>query len=255
MKAIILAAGRGSRLNHITDGKPKCLVEIAGRTLLDWQTAALKIAGIDDITVLRGYMKELIVGKHINVIDNPRWSETNMVATLYCARDILAKYPAVVAYSDILYHPSIITGLMKAESGITITYDTLWESLWSERFTDPLKDAETFQTEKGKVTAIGEKTDQIRHIQGQYMGLLKFTPAGWQEVERLLSGLDADRRDRLDMTSMLRLLIQRGISVRAMAISGRWCEIDSAADLNLYQRKIGEVETAGREWSHDWRWH
>ncbi len=77
MKAIILAAGRGSRLLSLTDDRPKCLVELYGKPLLDWQIKALRDAGIQDITVVRGYLKDKITGE-FETLENPRWFKTNI---------------------------------------------------------------------------------------------------------------------------------------------------------------------------------
>ena len=81
MKAIILAAGRGSRLNNITDEKPKCLVNILGKPILEWQIEALNRSDVEDITVICGYRKDQISGNFIT-LENPRWNRTNMVSTL-----------------------------------------------------------------------------------------------------------------------------------------------------------------------------
>ena len=60
MKAIILAAGRGSRMNNISLEKPKCLVEIFGQTLLNFQLSAMRKSGIDDIAIVTGYKREML---------------------------------------------------------------------------------------------------------------------------------------------------------------------------------------------------
>ena len=60
MKAIILAAGRGSRMKSLTDEQPKCLIELRGKTLLEWQLGALREAGIAEIGIVTGYKRELL---------------------------------------------------------------------------------------------------------------------------------------------------------------------------------------------------
>jgi len=72
----------------------------------------------------------------------------------------------------------------------------------------------------------------------KHMGLLKFTPAGWASVVRLLSSLTPIERDRVDMTGMLRRLIRTGTSVHAVAVEGPWGEVDSPEDLALYEREL-----------------
>lgn len=238
MKALILAAGRGSRMGGLTQDAPKCMVPLAGRPLLDWQVAALRRAGADTVGVVTGYMAETLAGRGLALFNNPRWEQTNMVQSLACARDWLATEPVVVSYSDIVYPAAVVTALRAAEADIAITYDPDWRDLWSKRFADPLADAETFRTQGNHVVEIGGKTARIDDIEGQYMGLLKFTPAGWQAVEAYLLSLPPSDRDRLDMTSLLSALIKAGQRVEGVAVRCQWGEVDSAGDLAVYEQMI-----------------
>ena len=141
--AVILAAGRGSRLGPRGEDRPKCLVEVAGRSLLDWQLDALHAAGIERVVVVGGYRGDMLSGP-FERLENPRWAETNMVASLACAAGELRCAPCVVAYADILYAPDHVIALMHGGGAVAIAYDTEWLALWRLRFDDPLVDAETF---------------------------------------------------------------------------------------------------------------
>ncbi len=253
MRAIILAAGRGSRMGSLTDSQPKCLTRLAGKTLLDWQLDALKQAGLNDVTVVRGYRGESLGSLRYSVLDNPDWERTNMVSSLRCAALLLRAETCLVSYSDIAYHPEIVRGLAESEGGIAISYDTLWHDLWRVRFARPLDDAETFRQENGLLRAIGERAGSLAEIEGQYMGLLKIAPEGWARIEAMLATAAPEVRDRMDMTTLLRLLLQDGAQIRCHAVAGRWCEVDSEADARLYERLVAEVREGGRPWSHDWR--
>ncbi len=180
LEAIILAAGRGSRLNEMTASQPKCLTEIAGHSLLEWQIMTLKDAGIKRISVIRGYLKETLtpaaLALDFKTIDNDIWAETNMVSTLTCANKLLDASTCIISYSDILYAPEHVKALLVNTEDIAISYDTEWEKLWRLRMENPLSDAETFIQKDGLLTEIGQKTTDISKIQGQYMGLIKITP-------------------------------------------------------------------------------
>jgi L-glutamine-phosphate cytidylyltransferase len=253
MKAVILAAGRGSRLADLTGDKPKCLVNLDGMPLLKWQLLALRKGGVSDITVVRGYRKECIEPDGFNVLDNPRWAETNMVETLCCADAILSSDDVIVSYSDIAYRPSIVKSLLAAKGDLAITYDKLWRELWALRFEDPLKDAETFKIEKGVIKDIGRKTDSYDEIQGQYMGLLKFTPTGWRGIRGVLDAMEPEARKKVDMTGLLRRAIGAGVEVRGCEISGGWCEVDAECDIKSYLSAIAKSAQKGGKWLHDWR--
>ncbi|HJM49884.1 MAG TPA: phosphocholine cytidylyltransferase family protein [Alphaproteobacteria bacterium] len=250
MIGIILAAGRGSRMGSLTDNQPKCLTELAGRSLLDWQLTALGAAGIEQIVVVRGYYREALSGPGYDVRDNERWADSNMVVTLTAADDVLRRDDCLVSYSDIVYHPDAVCALAADRHDVAIAYDRHWQALWQGRFEDPLADAEIFRQRRGRLLEIGARTARADEIEGQYMGLLKFTPAGWQGVSELLAGLAEAERDRLDMTALLSRLLAAGTAIGAVAVEGSWCEVDSETDLRFYQEKIAAAEA----WSHDWRW-
>lgn len=236
MKAIILAAGRGSRMGSLTVDKPKCLIKLAGKSLLQWQLEALRGAGIEEIGLVRGYMADQISIPEIKYFDNIRWDQTNMVMSLVCAKEWLQSDVCIVSYSDIVYPADTVALLYETNGKIVITYDNDWLKLWKARFDDPLVDAETFQVDdKGKLLEIGNKAKSIDEIKGQYMGLLKITPKGWKIIENYLSGLTQEECDRMDMTSLLRRLIQKGVEINTVLINSGWYEVDNEKDLELYQ--------------------
>ncbi len=249
MRAVVLAAGRGSRMGAATRDQPKCLTELAGKPLLRWQCDALTAAGAGDIALATGYRAGALAGWTRRVFHNPRWTETNMVMSLAAAAEWLRREPCLVSYSDIVYSAKAVEALVQAPADIAIAYDRLWRALWALRFEDPLEDAETFKLDAGgTLVEIGRRPRDYSEIHGQYMGLLKFTPAGWTAVEAALAALPAARRDRLDMTGLLNLLLERGCAVAACPVDGGWCEVDSEADLAAYRRAL---DAGG--WSHDWR--
>lgn len=101
MKGLILAAGRGLRMGSLTVDIPKCLVRLAGRPLLDWQSAALVGAGIDELGIVTGYRAETLRNRGLPHFHNPHWATTNMVASLVRASEVQAatKPPSSVAAS------------------------------------------------------------------------------------------------------------------------------------------------------------
>jgi len=236
MKAIILAAGRGSRMGDATADQPKCLTMLCGKPLLDWQLEALRGADVDTIGIVRGYMGDKLVREGVSSFDNPRWAETNMVISLTSASAWLSSDVCLVSYSDIVYPASTVMALAGAQDDIVITYLVHWRSLWEARFKDPLSDAETFRVDaSGHLLEIGARPRSLDEIQGQYMGLLRFTPRGWRSVQDLLRSLNQAQRDKLDVTSLLRQLLDRGHALGAVPVDQPWYEVDSQSDLDLYQ--------------------
>ena len=244
MRAVILAAGRGSRLGHLGDDRPKCLVELEGKPLIERQIAALRRGGADEIGVVRGYRAEMIDFPGLSYFANQRWAETNMVMSLAAAAPWLRSEPVIVSYADIFYRSELVRGLAGAPGQLVISYDRAWRRLWTRRFADPLADAETFRIDAaGQLLEIGGKTTRIEDIEGQYMGLLKFTPPAWSAVEVLLSTLDAPICDRLDVTGLLhRLLAGKELPIATFGTNGQWGEIDNPEDVAMYQSMVREGE-------------
>lgn len=234
MKAIILAAGRGSRMNDITEHKPKCFSEIHGQRLIEWQIKALHEIGITEIFIVRGYLSDLFDFPY-HYFDNPRWQETNMLRSLEIARDVLRSSACIITYSDIVYSSKSLRVLLDSQEDVAITYDPNWLKLWSRRFSDPLSDAESFKLDSwGYVTEIGNKSQTVEEIQGQYMGLCRTSPTGWYNIEQYLESLSPLQVDKMDMTSLFKNLITLGVKIKGIPINEPWYEVDSASDLEKY---------------------
>lgn len=243
MQGIILAAGRGSRLQKLTEDRPKCLVELAGHPLLSWQLSAMRQAGLEKITVVTGYMSTMIAGD-FDQLYNPHWQQTNMVGSLLCAKHILKQEPCLVSYSDLVYGPDAVKTLLASEAELALLYDLYWLELWKKRFADPLIDAESFKVDQNKmVLDIGRKNVPLEEIQGQYMGLLKFTPAALTWIEEVLAE-DESFSGKLDMTKLLSLLIGKGFPVTGVPWQGSWCEVDDESDLKVAAELVQKGQLA-----------
>jgi choline kinase len=243
MHAVILAAGRGSRMSALTEDRPKCLVELAHKPLIRRQISALRAGGVSSIGIVRGYLGTTINIEDATYFENPRWAETNMVMSLVAATAWLQSDTVVISYADIFYGRDVVQALADSSGDLVVAYDRNWRSLWSRRFTDPLSDAETFRTDaQGNLIEIGRRAKHIDDVEGQYMGLLKFTPQAWRAVEAVLAAVDAKTRDAMDMTTLLGRLLDSGFPIKTVGITGQWGEIDSSSDLQLYEKMIQEGE-------------
>lgn len=234
---IILAAGRGSRLGAMTEALPKGLVDLGGRPLLNWQIDALRQSGLTDLGIVRGYRAEALTFPGMQTFENPRWQQTQMVRSLACASDWLEQYPCLLSYADILTSAACLRALAECPGELVISSNQGWRALWQARFADPLADAESFKTNgQGQLQEIGARAKTLDEIEGQYMGLLKITPQAWKWIADLLAELEPEQADRLDMTSLLQTLLQRGYPVQVLPVNAPWLEIDTCEDLAYYQQ-------------------
>jgi choline kinase len=245
VKAIVLAAGEGSRLRPYTDDRPKCLVELGGRTLLDWQLQALRACRIPDIVVITGYRAGQVTPAGVRTRVNPRFRETNMVHTLWCAEAELTG-EVVVAYADILYEPRLVLALLAEPHDLSVVVDRRWEPYWRARFGDPLEDAETLRIDPGgRILKIGQVPRGLDEIDGRYVGLLRFKGAGLEALKSFYGAAAALAARGGDpwglprpfenayMTDLLQALIVAGHRVQAVPTEGGWLEIDTARDYEL----------------------
>lgn len=244
MNLIILAAGMGSRLRPITDDRPKCLVTLAGRTLLLRQIDAWRNCGVNDIAVVTGYQAERIVPNGFRCFRNENYERTNMVASLFCAEDAMRDdRDLVISYGDVVFEQRIGHALLESLHPVSVAVDTGWRSLWELRMEDPLQDAETLKlTPDGHIRELGLKPASYDDIEGQYMGLIKVQR---QWVAKFRQAYHDLRRsapqggtsvDNMYMTAFLQHLIDSGWKVGAVPVQHGWLELDSLAELNRYEQ-------------------
>jgi L-glutamine-phosphate cytidylyltransferase len=251
MRAVILAAGAGTRLSPLTDDRPKCLVPLLGVPILARLLRVLRQSGVDDITIIGGYRHEQLaaVAPDCRIIVNPQHAVTNMVGTLFCDPGLFARDDddLLICYSDIICEPSVLAALMACDEPVAVAVNTRWRELWEKRMPDPLQDAETMKRDAaGFVRELGKKARSYDEIDGQYMGLIKLRASHLRAFadfhDRLdRKGLyDGKSRAMMYMTSFLQLLIDAGWRVKGVPVPGGWLEVDTMEDWDLYHRLARE---------------
>lgn len=114
MHAIILSAGQGSRLAPLTADTPKCLIDFGGRSLLEWQLAALAGAGVDRVTVVTGFQAEKVRSRlaanwpGVKTLHNPFYRIADNISSVWLAREALAEGDALILNGDTLIGPELI---------------------------------------------------------------------------------------------------------------------------------------------------
>ncbi len=238
MRAVILAAGRGSRLHPYTADCPKCLTELGGRTLIERQIATLRDGGIDDIVIVAGYLSDRLLLADTRQVVNPLWETTNMVESLFAAETLFGD-DLIVAYSDIVYEPRILSALLSSPHDCAVTVDRNWRALWEWRFVDPLSDAESLRLdEHGRIVEIGQPATDMDAIEAQYMGLLRFKGEGITRLRDAYAQLGAVQRpwmarrpvEKAYMTDLLTEMVLMGTALHAVPVEGGWLEIDTVED-------------------------
>ncbi len=220
---------------------------------MEWSALSLKQAGIQNIHIVSGYQAEKVRAEaaalNINEVNNPDWQSTDMVYSLVLALQHLKLKKFVVVYGDILFHPQHVIDLLECTNDIAMTYDCDWLNLWKLRFEEPMDDAETFKINNGNLYEIGMQPSSLAEIQGQFMGLLLFRPEGVLKLKQALQQIGKLEK-KVQLTQLLQTLIQTKHHIEIVAVRGRWCEIDTQADLHTYRQQLNTPA----KWSHDWRY-
>ena len=231
MKAIILSAGQGSRLGHLTHDRPKCLIEFAGRGLLDRQLDALAANGIDDVVVVTGFRDDQIEaalarrsgGPRVRTVFNPFYKVADNLGSLFVARDELAG-DVIVWNGDTLVSDELMRRVIanRGQAGICVTIDR------KERYDDD--DMKVIAAEDGRLRAIGKRI--AVGVNAESIGLLAFRGDG---ASRFRSAIESAMRTSEGTTIWyLRVIhhLAQNSDVWTYDIAGeQWGEVDFPEDV------------------------
>jgi choline kinase len=246
---LILAAGEGTRLRPFTNDRPKGLVSLLGKSLIQYQIVTLKALGVEDIAISTGYKAEKFSQLGFQTFHNTLFGRTNMVESLFAARSFLerAKGDVLISYGDIVYEQKNLEAVLETQGDVVVMIDDGWLDLWTARNENPLNDAETLKYGKnGQIIELGKKPKSLDDIEGQYTGLIKLKHEKIADFIELYDQLDRallydDRAfEQMYMTSLLQLMIDSGWMVMPAKVTHGWLEVDTVEDLNLYERLSAE---------------
>jgi choline kinase len=231
MKAIILAAGKGTRLDGAAV-KPKCLVEIGGSTLLHRQIDTLRSLNVNEIVIVVGFGAESIreeCDAGVSFVENAKFAETSSLYSLWMAREHLTE-GFVVLNCDVLFHPQMLADLLESD------HDD--ELLLSD--TDPglMGDEEMKVKVKDQlVVDISKEMDPL-DADGENVGIVKFSPTGARLLVQYMEALIGSGELK-HWAPRAFLEFARNHPLHALSTRGLpWIEIDFPED---YQRAVNEV--------------
>ena len=241
IKAIIIAAGPGSRTGL---DKPKCLLDINGKSIIQRQLDILRACGINDISVIKGYKSELIDFPEIKYYKNNNYLNNNILNSLFCAeKEMDGEF--IVMYSDILFDKSVVEKLLESKKDISIIVDTDWKGYYDGRTEHPIEEAEKVVLQQDKVLKIG-KDPRIEESQGEFIGMAKFNKKGGEILKKEFQRAKnkywgrpfqkAETFEKAYLTDMFQELISRGIDIYPVEIQKNWWEIDTNQDFEKVKK-------------------
>tara|TARA_Y100001935_G_scaffold45095_1_gene36989 strand:+ start:24 stop:782 length:759 start_codon:yes stop_codon:yes gene_type:complete len=244
MKAIILAAGQGTRLGNLTKDIPKGMLQIHGKTILEHQIELFKSVGIDDVIIVRGFCKDRIDYKNIQYVDNDLYESTNMIESLMCAKKHFND-ECIISYSDILFSKKLLETLVSNSNDIVVSIDTNWKEYWIKRYGKDDFDIENLRVDNNSIVEIGQEITTSKEIQYRYIGLNKFTTTGFEwivktynEKKNKNTKWKSSNKEFLQgfVTDILQELIDLGYKVTPSFFHNDWLEIDSKEDYKLAEK-------------------
>ena len=258
--AVILAAGEDGALGDLTRDRPKCMLDIKGKTILERQVEALNAAGVKDIAVVRGHQKGAIRYPNLRYYDNEHWATTGEVASLMTAEDEL-RGPVICMYGDVIFDDAILGRLLRAQGDVVIAVDrAFYDNVRSgngalpERPHDlvvtgepPVSGYRFVPSSSGAAVKRIGRTVPPGEAHGEFIGLALLSERGAKLVREVHAELarsqrgafhEAESLSRAALTDLLQELIDRGHTVTCVDVYKGWMEVDTFED---YRRAWSEI--------------
>ena len=247
MRAIIIGAGRGSRLMPMTADSPKCFAEVGEQRILDWTFKAFADNGIDRIAFIGGYQIDKVRADYpqFTFCHNTNWQNNNILASLFYAEEFMDE-PFICCYSDILFTSKVVENLLAADGDISLVVDTDWLVRYEQRTEHPSDEAEKVTVANGLVTRIHRKIEE-QHAHGEYIGVAKFSQQGaarlreqYHRCREQFAGKpfrEAKLFEKAYLILLLQEMIEAGEKMVHVDTPGGYIEIDTQQDFD-YARQF-----------------
>lgn len=243
MRPIIIGAGRGRRLNALTERQPKCYAEVGGKRILDWLLEALQDAGLESPVFVGGYQIDLIREDypHLQFCHNEAWPNNNILASLFYAEDHMHD-GFVCSYADILFLGSVVRRALEHPGDMVLCVDSGWRKRYSDRSQHPEEDAEKVIADGDKLLRI-DRAIPAAEATGEYIGVAKFSSnaVSWlrghhDRVKGMFSGRvwrDGAPFEKSYLIHLFQEMIEQGLEFHMVTTNGEYMEIDTEEDYAL----------------------
>jgi len=240
-RAIFLAASRGADLKELTEDKPKVLIDINGKPLIEQSINSFYDHEIKDISIVTGYKKEAFKFQNIKYVHNENWENTSELSSLLLAKKEIVDN-CVISYGDILYRKYILSRLLEEKGDITIVVDATVEN----RAADYVGDFVTCS--RAHTKSWNEDSTDLKNISfgkasdskaahGEWIGLIKTNKVGSEILAKTLEELSAKSDfNKMKLPDLMNALLEKKVKINVMYIDGHWMDIDNYTDVTLGQK-------------------
>ena len=248
MKAIILAAGEGSRMCKLTQNIPKPLVNVNGKSIIERQLSILKQNDILDIIIVTGPHHEKFNFKNVVYVNNLDYKKHDTLGSLMTARDYIND-EIITTYADQIFEEKILKSMTEFTGDIGIAVDLDWEKNYVNRDQHPKSEAENVLINGNEILEIRKNISECKKNEkiGECLGLMKLSRKGskifldkYSELEISHQGKfhNASSLEKALISDMIQELIDSEINVEPIYVSGKWCEIDTPQDLEIARKLL-----------------
>ena len=246
MKVIIIAAGSSTRLAKETSDIPKGLLKINDKSIIEIQLELFQKNQLFDITIITGPNRHKFELKNVDYIQDDEFQNHDVLGSLMAARTIMNN-EILISYSDIIFDKNVLQPMLDFKDDIGIAVDLTWGKNYVNREQHPQSQADNVLINGDEILQIRknilkcEKKEKI----GEFIGLMKLSKRGskifldkYSELEMSHKGKfhNAPSLEKAYLTDMLQELIDSGIRISPIYISGKWCEIDTPQDLTTAKK-------------------
>ena len=246
MKAIILAAGEGSRMGKLTQNIPKPLVMVNGKSIIERQLSILKQNDILDIIIVTGPHYEKFNFKNVVYVNDLDHKKHDTLGSLIIARDYMND-EIIITYADQIFDEKIMESVNNFSGDIGIAVDLDWEKNYEDRDQHPKSEAENVLINGNEILELRKNISECKENEkiGECLGLMKFSRKAskvfldkYSELETSHKGKfhNAPSLEKALISDMLQELIVSGIRISPIYVSGKWCEIDTPQDLQIARK-------------------
>jgi len=239
-RAIFLAASRGNELKELTENKPKALIDINGKPLIEQSIENFYAHDIKDLAIVRGYKKEAFKFPNIKYFDNDNFETTGELASLNLAKNQIEDN-TIISYGDILYRKYILSRLLEEKGDITLVVDSNVKdrsaNYKGDFVTCSSASSNGFNNEEVELKSIQfSNLENAKNIQGEWIGLLKTNAVGSELLKKTINEMtDLPNFGSLKLPDLLNKLLEKKAKINVMYINGHWMDVDSYADVSKGQ--------------------
>ena len=246
MKAIIIAAGVGSRLGELTKDIPKPLIDVNGKSILQRQIEIYRKFGVDEIFIVTGYKYEKIKFPNVTYIHNSEYMNTEQIGSLMKARRQLSG-DVIISFGDILFEASILEQLIDAKENFILISEPNWKKSYEQRSDNPPTQSDFIAIENNEIKNFFKNSLEINnsHTTVEFIGLMKISSRLSDIFVKTYESLETSHNGKfhfassfmkakfIDFFEELRLT---GVQIHSLNVNGKWCEIDTIQDLEIAKK-------------------